>query len=108
MNEMSMASRQAEIIRILIMRRKETVRNLAHEMGVNERTIRRDLLTLTVEGRHLINTKQGNGGGVIYEGDLYPYKGILSKDEKLALGEAIEKMEGRCCEILKGMLMSYG
>ena len=46
---MNAAGRRAELVRILRIRRKVTVPHLVHELGVSERTIRRDLLTLTVD-----------------------------------------------------------
>ena len=78
---MRVAERRAELIRILRIRRRDTVPNLAHELNVHESTIRRDLLTLTVDEGYLIDTVQGNGGGIVYSGQKYPYKGILSQEQ---------------------------
>ena len=84
---MSATGRRAEIIRVMRERRKDTVANLAKEFGVNERTIRRDLLTLTVDEGYHIDTLQGNGGGVVFHGGHSPHKGILSKEQIKILKE---------------------
>ena len=44
------------------MRRKETIRNLAEEFGVSERTIKRDIDYLSLS--EPIYTKQGRHGGI--------------------------------------------
>ena len=41
------AERRSEIMKILCRRRSETVKNLAFELGVSERTIRRDIEILS-------------------------------------------------------------
>ena len=54
--------RRLEIIEILCIRRQETMFNLAQEFGVSERTIKRDIDTLSLS--YPIETIRGNGGGV--------------------------------------------
>ena len=60
---MGAAERRQQILELLCQRRKETVSNLAAELGVCERTIRRDIETLTLQ--YPIETCCGRyGGGV--------------------------------------------
>ena len=46
---MDAAERRQQVLELLCQRRKETVSNLAAELGVCERTIRRDIETLTLQ-----------------------------------------------------------
>ena len=60
---MGAAERRQQILELLCQRRKETVSNLAAELGVCERTIRRDIETLTLQ--YPVETVCGRyGGGV--------------------------------------------
>ena len=45
---MSAVERRQQLLELLCQRRKETIPNLAAELGVCERTIRRDIETLTL------------------------------------------------------------
>ena len=99
--------RRAELIRILRYRRKDTVGNLAYELGVSVSTINRDILVLTVDEGHLIDTARGNGGGVIYQGQVHPHKGVLSQEEIQALKEAAEILGGSHADVFHRMLKSY-
>ena len=62
--------RQQQIINLLCQRRSDTVQNLAAELGVCERTIRRDIEELTLT--HPLETVRGRygGGGKIVDRDL--------------------------------------
>lgn len=59
MNEIE---RREEIMRILIIRRHETMQVLADELGVTDRTIRNDITILT--DKYPLKTIRGVGGGV--------------------------------------------
>ena len=100
---MRAAIRRAGIIRILSARRRETIPNLAREFDVHEHTIRRDLLTLTLEG-YLIDTKQGNGGGVIYHGQKYPHKGLFSREQTNVLNQLKKYADSHQLNVLNEML----
>ena len=104
---MSPASRRAELIRILRIRKRDTVPSLAHELRVNERTIRRDLLTLTVDEGYLIDTIQGNGGGVVYNGQLTPHKGIFSQEQIKVLNELKKHADNHQTIVLNGILEAF-
>lgn len=59
---MTASERRKEILEVLSLRRVEQINNLAFQFGVSEKTIRRDILTLSLE--YPIYTAQGNGGGI--------------------------------------------
>ena len=104
---MTAVGRRAELIRILRIRKKDTVPNLARELNVSERTIRRDLLTLTVDEGYLIDTIQGNGGGVVCNGQLYPHRGILSQDQIRVLNELKRHADSRQIIVVNEMLEAF-
>jgi len=105
---MSAAGRRAEIIRILRGRKKDTVNNLAFELKVSERTIRRDLLTLTVDEGYHIDTLQGNGGGVVFQDHRKPHKGALSQEQIRVLEELAQHAGDYEAGVLAGILESFG
>lgn len=61
---METAERRTALLKLLCRRRYETTKNLAMEFGVSERTIRRDIETLSL--RESIYTKPGRFGGGVY------------------------------------------
>lgn len=65
---MGAAERRQLILDLLCQRRKETIPNLAAELGVSERTIRRDIEMLTL--RYPIETACGRYGGRRQDGGL--------------------------------------
>ena len=65
---MGTSERRAELLRILSLRRHDTVFNLAREFGVSERTIRRDIETLSLSEPIYTQTGRYNGGVYIIEG----------------------------------------
>ena len=66
---MGTSERRKEIMRILCRRRFETIGNLATEFGVSERTIRRDIETLSLT--EPIYTQTGRYGGGVYVVENY-------------------------------------
>lgn len=61
--------RQKQIVDLLCQRRSDTVQNLAAELGVCERTIRRDIEELTLT--HPLETVRGRYGGGVRMADWY-------------------------------------
>ena len=57
------------MLKLLCRRRHETIKNLAHEFGVSERTIRRDIEVLSY--REPLYTQPGKYGGGVYVTDNY-------------------------------------
>ena len=66
---MGAAERRQLILDLLCQRRRETISNLAAELGVSERTIRRDVEMLTL--RYPIETVCGRYGGGVRMADWY-------------------------------------
>jgi len=65
-----MNDRQQQLISLLCQRRSDSIQNLAMELGVCERTIRRDIEELTLT--YPIETVRGRYGG---GGDVWGWKG---------------------------------
>ena len=80
---MTASERRMKILEVLCERRHDLVSNLAFEFNVNERTIRRDILELSLE--YPVYTETGRyHGGVYIDDDYYLGKQYLS-EEQLAL-----------------------
>lgn len=64
-----MNDRQQQLISLLCQRRSDSIQNLAMELGVCERTIRRDIEELTLT--YPIETVRGRYGGGVRMSDWY-------------------------------------
>ncbi|WDC85921.1 HTH domain-containing protein [Caloramator sp. mosi_1] len=74
--------RRMQIIEVLCRRRQDTMKNLAFEFGVTERTIRNDINILSLS--YPIETIRGNGGGVrIMDGYKLNQKYLKPEQEEL-------------------------
>lgn len=98
--------RREEIMRILTTRRHETMSRLAMELGVHERTIRRDVVELTT--RYPLETQQGNGGCVKVAQWYHPHRNILSDEQQRVLAEIIQTASEQQAQVLREMLLEYG
>ena len=100
---MSAFERRNEILRILRLRKFEKAENLAFEFSVSEKTIRHDILLLSLTAN--IITKQGRyDGGIYYLGD-----NDVSAKEKIRL---LHKLEEYCTPeeraTLRKIITDYG
>ncbi|MBQ7907078.1 MAG: HTH domain-containing protein [Clostridia bacterium] len=78
---MSSFERKNKLLEILSIRRTETISKLAKELGVSERTIIRDINTLSID--YPIYTKCGKHGGVyVMDGYRYRSYGYYLSDEQ--------------------------
>ena len=111
---MGMAGRQNEILRILCRRRHETISHLAAELGVSERTIRRDIEELSLTAP--IYTRPGRYDGGVYVMDGYTMDRMYFKRSEADVIRGIvsaAERDGVCVIgnaellILKEMLASY-
>ena len=87
---MTASERRNAILEVLCFRRFDTVANLAFEFGVTDRTIRNDILTLSLE--YPIYTTKGNGGG-IHVDEKYRLGKTYLKDEQQELLERLLRNE---------------
>lgn len=63
------AERRRKIMKIMCRRRSETIQDLAFELGVSERTIRRNIEILSY--KEPVYTQQGWYGGVYVQPNVY-------------------------------------
>ncbi len=110
---METTERRRAIIKLLCRRRFDTVENMALELGVSKRTIRRDIEILSLS--EPIYTQSGRGGGV-YIMDNYSMDRMYVSDEtssvlkKLLVAVQAGKacsLTGRELEIFKAMIAEY-
>lgn len=103
---MSANERRAEIIRIMVARRQESMQVLARELGVSDRTIRTDILALTAE--YPMETIRGNGGGVRIADWYHPHKNILTVEQMTVLEQLMSQADDDQKRVLDQMLREYG
>lgn len=78
-----MTERRAALLRVLCLRRHDTISNLAAEFGVSERTIRRDIEDLSCT--EPIYTQSGRYGGGVYVSENYSVDRLYLRDIETAL-----------------------
>lgn len=88
---LSANERRKFIIEELSAQRSVTVRKLQEELGVNERTIRRDITELSAE--YPVYTKQGGAGGIYVQDGWYLTSRHLSRIQASALQKVIDMPE---------------
>ena len=101
---MDATERRAEIIKILRGRKRETMQNLAFQLGVTDRTIRHDILILTAV--YPLETFKGNGGGVALMND--PYKNLLSHKQQQTIISMLDRADKQETEVLCSIIRAYG
>lgn len=103
---MTSVERRKEIMRILTVRRRETAPRLAAELNVSERTIFRDIETLTLD--YPVETQRG-GGGCIKVADWYhPHRSIFSRDQEEVLSQLLSISDEHQANVLRQVLAEYG
>ena len=103
---MNKAGRRAEIISILMVRRRITAKELAEEFNVTVRTIQNDIQALSLG--FPIYTRQGGDGG-IFVGDNYkPYMNTLTPLELKVLHEMYGLADGIHKKVLFQLIRKYG
>ena len=103
---MNTAGRRAEIISILMVRRRITAKELAEEFNVTVRTIQNDIQALSLG--FPTYTKQGRDGGIFVGENYKPYMNTLTPLELKVLQEMYELAEGIHRKILFQILCKYG
>ena len=102
----SAIERRQRIVEILNMRRYERADNLAYELGVNVKTIRRDIDVLSCS--YPLNTKQGNGGCIYVEEGFDMYDRYLTAKQFEVLEELKETATEEQVKVLETILKSFG
>ena len=84
-------SRLLEMVYILLSKPNTTSKELAERFGVSQRTIYRDIDTLSLAGIP-VYTEQGKGGGISLLPDFVLNKSILSKQEQNEILTALQSL----------------
>lgn len=82
-------NRMFEIIYILMNKKRVTAKALAEHFGVSQRTIYRDVDTLSLAGIP-IYTEKGKGGGICLLPDFVLNKSLLSEEEQFEILSALQ------------------
>ena len=102
---MGAAERRQLILDLLCQRRKETIPNLAAELGVSERTIRRDIEMLTL--RYPIETACGRYGGVRMADWYQQGRRRLTPRQTALLRRLAAGLQGEDLEDMKQILAQF-
>ena len=103
---MNTYERRAEIMRILTVRKRETMGRLADELGVSDRTIRNDITVLTAE--YPLETARGIGGCVKLAEWYHPHRNILTQEEQRVLSRLATFGDVHDQRVVTNMLAAYG
>ena len=104
---MSGNKRRAEIIRILRGTKQTTIPCLADTLKVSVSTIKRDILSLTVDDGYPIDTLQGNKGGIVLRDFNNTHKHILSQEQIQVLTDLAQTSDTYYAEVLNGLLRAF-
>lgn len=100
-----MYERQSAIMDTLCKERCTTTANLSYSLGVCERTIRRDITTLSF--RYPIRTIKGRSGGVQLEDWFFPYSKSLSRKQSTLLQRIRLSLDGDDLIVLNSILFQF-
>ena len=98
--------RQEQILRALSARRQDTIKHLAAEFAVTERTIRSDIEKLSCS--YPIYTVQGNGGGVYVDDGWRITKTYLTKEQSDLLERLRGSLDGTDLAMMDSILLTFG
>ncbi|MCX7903014.1 MAG: HTH domain-containing protein [Caloramator sp.] len=97
--------RRMKIIEVLCQRRQDTMKNLAFEFGVTERTIRNDINILSLS--YPVETIRGNGGGVrVMDGYKLNQKYLKPEQEELLRRLSLQ-LTGNDLTIIKSIIKDF-
>ena len=103
---MTASERRNAILEDLCMRRFERINNLAFQYGVTERTIRNDIMILSLE--YPIYTVQGNGGGIYVDKNFRLGRVYLKNEQQELLERLLPGIDGKDAEVMKEILKTFG
>ena len=103
---MDAVERRQQILELLCQRRKDTMQNLAVELGVSERTIRRDVEILTRS--YPLETVCGRYGGGVRVADWYHLdRQRMSPKQTALLRRLAADLRGEDLEVMEQILLKF-
>ena len=103
---MDAVERRQQILELLCQRRKDTMQNLAAELGVSERTIRRDVEILTRS--YPLETVCGRYGGGVRVADWYHLdRQRMSPTQTALLRRLAADLRGEDLEVMEQILLKF-
>lgn len=103
---MDAVERRQQILELLCQRRKDTMQNLAAELGVSERTIRRDIEILTRS--YPLETVCGRYGGGVRVADWYHLdRQRMSPRQTALLRRLAADLRGEDLEVMEQILLKF-
>ena len=103
---MDAVERRQQILELLCQRRKDTMQNLAAELGVSERTIRRDVEILTRS--YPLETVCGRYGGGFRVADWYHLdRQRMSPKQTALLRRLAADLRGEDLEVMEQILLKF-
>lgn len=103
---MDAVERRQQILELLCQRRKNTMQNLAAELGVSERTIRRDVEILTRS--YPLETVCGRYGGGVRVADWYHLdRQRMSPKQTALLRRLAADLRGEDLEVMEQILLKF-
>lgn len=98
--------RRMEIMEVLCQRRHDTMKNLAFEFGVTERTIRNDISILSLS--YPLETIRGRyGGGIKVMDGFYMNRKYLKPEQKNLLERLSTSLSGEDLSIMSSILKEF-
>ncbi len=104
-NRVTATERRQEIMNVLILRRHDTITNLASEFGVCERTIRTDITELSLQ--YPLETVTGPHGGIRLADWFRPSRKVLTQEQIAAIRKAAPFLEGKDQQALLSILTQF-
>lgn len=103
---MDAVERRQQILELLCQRRKDTMQNLAAELGVSERTIRRDVEILTRS--YPLETVCGRYGGGVRVADWYHLdRQRMSPKQTALLRRLAADLRGEDLEVMEQIFLKF-
>ncbi|MBR0484977.1 MAG: DeoR family transcriptional regulator [Oscillospiraceae bacterium] len=100
------SERREKILELLCIRRQDTVKHLAAEFQVSERTIKYDIEELTLT--YPIDTIRGRyGGGVKVKDGYYVGRNYLKPPQKNLLLKLLSGLSGKDAETMSSILKDF-
>ena len=103
---MTASERRNAILEDLCTRRFEKVSNLAFQYGVTTRTIRNDILILSLE--YPIYTAKGNGGGIYVDKNYRLGNVYLKSEQQELLERLLPGLNDKDAKVMKTILKTFG